>query len=100
MNFYMYHKLRTALKRGVVDVGLVDRNVDYMVNKNWLKLDMLDSSRFTDYEPIPFPKGTAKITEEGKEQYLKVRNEWIKYIVTIVIAIVGVCGTLAGVLLS
>ncbi|MCM3071713.1 hypothetical protein M3559_03480 [Staphylococcus equorum] len=77
MNFYMYRKLRTALKRGEVDVGLVDKNVDYMVNKNWLKLDMLDSSRFTDYDPIPFPKGTAKITDEGKEQYYKTRNKWI-----------------------
>lgn len=71
MNFYMYRKLRTALKRGVVDVGLVDRNVDYMVNKNWLKLDMLDSSRFTDYDPIPFPKGTAKITDEGNNSITK-----------------------------
>lgn len=89
MNFYMYRKLRTALKRGEVDVGLVDKNVDYMVSKNWLKLDMLDSSRFTDYDPIVFPKGTAKITHEGKEQYYKTRNKWIfAPITTICIAVI------------
>ncbi|KKI55449.1 hypothetical protein UF72_0675 [Staphylococcus equorum subsp. equorum] len=97
MNIYMFFKLRTAVRNNIINIGTSNEHIDSMIKKDWLEPDVYQSTRFND-DPIPLLLGTAKITEEGKEQYLKVRNEWFKYIVTIVIAIAGVCGTLAGVL--
>lgn len=76
MNFYMFLKLRSAVKNEVINIGTSDEHIDYMIDKNWLEPDIYQSTRFND-DPIPLLLGTAKVTKKGRNQYYKVRNKWI-----------------------
>lgn len=99
MNFYMFFKLRSAVKNEEIKIGTSNKDIDYMINNDWIDPHINDTSSL-NLEPLPFYLGTAEVTDKGIKEYYKVRNSWLKWGVTSAIAIASVCATLAGVLLK
>lgn len=99
MNFYMFFKLKSAVKKRVINIGTSNKHIDYMIENDWIDAEINDSTTF-DSDPIPFYLGPAVVTVKGIKEYYKVRNSWFKWITTSAIAIASVCATIAGVLIK
>lgn len=86
----MFKVLHRANKKDKIKLSSNHKDFDYMINNNWLiqadnELKVDKSHRtvmlYSEYS------GFVSITDEGKTQYFKARNTWIKWILGTIISV-------------
>lgn len=99
----MFLKLRTCIKKGKVKMHSNYKHLDYMLSKKWITRNITNfenASTKSTFFLIPQYDDYVEITEEGIEKYYSVRNSWLKWIITSVIAIISACAAIIGTLLK
>lgn len=103
LNISMFLKLRTCIRKGKVKMPSDYKHLDYMLSKNWITRNITDFKNESTkglFFMIPQYDDYATITKEGEDKYYSVRNSWLKWIITSVIAIISASAAIIGTLLK
>ncbi|WP_394856113.1 hypothetical protein [Staphylococcus borealis] len=103
MNLSMFIKLHIGVKKGEVKMTSDYKHFDYMFDKKWITptvVDFDDHSTKNVFMMLPQYGDTVEITREGEEKYYSVRNSWLKWVITSIIAILGLCSAVIGTLVK
>lgn len=102
MNLSMFMKLHIGVKKGKVKMTSDYKHFDYMFDKKWITPTVVDFDNQSTkhvFMMIPQYGDSVEITKEGEEKYYSVRNSWLKWAITSIIALLGIIGTLIKLLL-
>lgn len=103
MNLSMFIKLHIGIKKGKAKMTPDYKHFDYMYDKKWIVPQVVDfdnQSTSTIFMMIPQYGDFVEISREGEEKYYSVRNSWLKWVITSIIAILGLCAAVIGTLVK
>lgn len=90
MNMRIFFLLRKAIKKAKIFIPETHKDFQYIMRKRWLiavdKETTYEESYIGRFKKIRYT-GRLSITDEGRDEYYKVRNSWIKWILGTVISV-------------
>lgn len=96
-------KLHIGVKKGKVKMTTDYKHFDYMRDKEWITPTVVDFDNHSTknvFMMIPQYGDHVEITREGEEKYYSVRNSWLKWVVTSIIAILSFFAAIIGTLVK